>query len=127
MTLAEGLDRELAEPAELERLADSLVAVADQLGARSVAGASAGGERLAGAIAARSSGRVHLADGASTLDPLLLVETLMSTGTQVLAAARSFRATGVQRVMAAALVADPVALDTTRAQLGEQVVALETI
>lgn len=127
LSLAEGLDRELAESRELERVADSLITVAEGLGARSVAGASLGGERLAGAIAARSSGRVHLADGASTLDPLLVVDTLMATGTQVIAAAKTFHETGVRRVMAAALIADPVALDMVRAELGEQVVALETI
>lgn len=127
MALAEGIDRELADPTELERLADRLVSIAEMLGARSVAGASQGGERLAGAVAARSSGRVRLADGAATLDPVLVIETLMATGTQVLATAKTFRDSGVERVMAAALLADPVALEFARAELGGQVVALEMI
>lgn len=127
MGLAEDLDRRLSEPSELEQMVDSLIAVAEHLGVRSVAGASAGGERLAGAIAARSAGRVHLADGAATLDPVLVVETLMATGTQVLATASNLRANGVRRVMAATLLADPVALELARAQLGEPVIALKTI
>jgi len=55
MAIADGLDRELADPAELAALADRLIDVAETVGARSVTGASAGGDRLAGAMAVRSA------------------------------------------------------------------------
>lgn len=127
MAIADGLDRELADPAELAALADRLIDVAETVGARSVTGVSAGGDRLAGAMAVRSAGRVRLVDGTSTNDPILVVETLLATGTQLLATARTLRAGGVGRVVGAAVLADPTALELARRELGDQVVALEVI
>lgn len=127
MAIAQGLDRELADPAGLASLADRLIGVAENLGARSVMGASAGGDRLAGAMAVRSAGRVRLVDGASTDDPILVVDTLLATGTQLLATARTLRAGRRGRVVGAAVLADPTALELARRELGDQVVALEVI
>jgi adenine/guanine phosphoribosyltransferase-like PRPP-binding protein len=127
MSLADGLDRDLSDPRELSRLADRLIGVAEELGARSVVGASASGERLAGAVAARSAGRLRLIDGASTLEPVLIIETLMATGTQILATARALKQTGVTRIVGAALLADPVALETARGTLGGEVVTLASM
>jgi len=127
MSLADGLDRDLADPEELSRLADRLIGVAEKFGARSVVGASASGERLAGAVAARSAGRLRLIDGVSTREPVLVIETLMATGTQISATARALKQTGVIRIFGAALLADPVALETARGALGGEVVALGRI
>lgn len=125
MAIAEVLDRELADPIGLAGLADRLIGVADTLGARSVTGASAAGDRLAGAIAIRSEGRVRLVDGVSANDPVLVVDTLLATGTQLLATARTLRNGRVGRVVGAAVFADPMALELARRELGDQVLALE--
>lgn len=127
MALADGLDRELSDPDQLAMVVTRLIQVAETLGARSVAGASAGGERLAGAVAAKSAGRLRLADEASTQQPVLVVDTVLATGTQILAAAQRLRGMGIFHVVAAAVVADQAALDVTRRELGDHVEALEVI
>jgi len=127
MAFADGLDRELADPDELAALADRLIGVAETLGAHTVTGASAAGDRLAGAVAVRSAGRVRLVDGAGPTEPVLVVDTLLATGTQILAAARTLRGDGVGRVVGAAVLADPTALDLARRELGDEVIALELI
>jgi orotate phosphoribosyltransferase len=127
MALADGLDRELSDPDQLALVVTRLIQVAETLGARSVAGASVGGERLAGAVAAKSAGRLRLADDGSTEQPVLLVDTVLATGTQILAAAHRLRGMGVSHVVAAAVVADQAALDVARRELGDHVEALEVI
>lgn len=127
MELADGLDRELADPTQLASVVQRLGEAADKLGARSVTGASASGERLAGAVAAQSAGRLRLTDGANTDQPVLIVDTILATGTQILATARRLQRAGVDRIVGAAVVADAAALDLTRRELGDQVLALEVI
>jgi hypothetical protein len=127
LALADALDHELADPGELEALADRLVLIAERLGAGLVTGASAGGDQMAGAMAVRSRGRVRLLDGSPTHDAVLVVDTLMATGTQVIARARQLRETGFARVVGAVLLADAAALEVAHAELGDEVVALEMI
>jgi orotate phosphoribosyltransferase len=127
MALSEGIDRELASPDDLAALADRLIAVAAGLGATTVTGASQGGERLAGAMAVRSAGQVRLLDGVFDGRPVLIVETLLATGTQMLTTARALRADGAERVVGVAVLADQTGLEITRRELGDDVVTLGTI
>jgi hypothetical protein len=120
----EALERALADPAVLTETSLRLIGVANDLGCKRVFGASAVGQRLAGAAVALASNGLKDQSAGVQGQAVLVIDGLLVTGTQLASAARRARLAGADMVCAAAVASVEANLDMF-ARVAEKIVVLE--
>jgi len=125
LTRARGLETSLAQSNRLNELAIAIERVADDLNCQMVTGASRIGDQLAGAVAARSGGRLTLWADNGAHGTVLVIEGYLYSGAQTLRVADRARRAGSERVVGVAVFAEAPGLTQCQAELGDAVVVLE--
>jgi phosphoribosylpyrophosphate synthetase len=120
----ESLERALADPVVLTETSLRLVGVANDLGCKRVFGASALGQRLAGAVIALAANGLKDQTAGMQGEAVLVIDGLLVTGTQVASAARRARLGGADSVCAAVVASVEFDLEKF-AKVAKTVVVLE--
>ena len=121
--LARDLEVELSRPAALQRIADALLPFARESQCTSIVGASAAGERIAGALMATHGAKL-LGQSDAPGSRVLVLDAVLTTGAQMQQAIERIRKSGVHDVCGAVLVADHEALRICGEIVGARVIAL---
>lgn len=121
--LARDVEVELARPAALQQIADALLPFAKESECTSIVGASAVGERIAGALMAQH-GMELLSQGLPAGSRVLVLDAVLTTGAQMQQAIERLRSAGIHDVCGAVLVADQEALRACSNVVGARVIAL---
>lgn len=125
---ADALEAELSNHQTLMMIADRLCHLAHELDVEALVGASAVGDRLAGAVVAAGNGSLRLWSDQVDATParLMIISGVINTGAEL---ARSFehaRGVGVVSAVGAAVIGNRSAIDAWRHR-GLQLIALEEI
>lgn len=123
MDLAHDVDVELGRAGVLRRVAADLLPIAQRHGCDAVVGASLVGERLAAAVAASDGEQLGIFTGGE--HRVLVLDGILTTGTQMRRAIDQARKAGATHVFGAALVADHDAVAACRRDAGAQIISLQ--
>lgn len=123
--LARDLEVELGQPDVLFEVADRLLAIAEDHGCQAVAGASRVGGQLAGAVVARAANGLRLFSAADPVDIVLVVDGILTTGTQIVRTVRAAKVAGAKQAVAAAVLGNHEAIGICREEIQGDVVALD--
>lgn len=121
--LGEDLEAELSKPVVLKRIADDLAPLLRGTRCNKVVGASALGERIAGALMA-THGAELVGETLHQAPRVLVVDGVLTTGAQMQRAIQGARDSGAGYVSGVVVVADHAALQACREHLRAEVVAL---
>jgi hypothetical protein len=121
------LETALANPKELQEVADQLGELATACGAVMITGASAQGHQLAGLVAARASRPLTLWAQNGAHGTVLVVEGVLVSGAQMARAAARAKAAGAERVVGVAVLAEPSGLASCRREIGDEINALREL
>ena len=113
------LEQEIAAGEALRLVAASVLNVAEDGGYEQVTGASRMGDQVAGAAVALSSKALRLWLGGPMNGPVLIVDGVLATGTQMAAMAQEARLAGASRVGGVAVVATRNGLRFARDEVGD--------
>jgi len=120
----ESLERALADPAVLTETSLRFVEVANDLGCKRVFGASALGQRLAGAVIALAANGLKDQTAGVDGEAVLVIDGLLVTGAQLASAARRARLSGASTVCAAVVASVEPDLERFE-RVAERIVVLE--
>lgn len=124
LVLGEAVRARLSDGDDLAAIALRVGEVARARGADTVVGASADGDRLAGAAALASSGGLRLWREGDPTSGVLILDSVLVTGVQLARATMALRSKGVSMLSAAVVAASNDALARARAELG---LAIDTL
>lgn len=125
LSQARALEASLAQAGRLDTVAAAIAHVANRLDCQMVTGASRVGDQLAGAVVARSAGKLTLWADNGAHGTMLVIEGYLYSGAQTTRMAYRARRAGSDRVVGVAVLAEEAGLSQCRAELGDEVVVLE--
>lgn len=123
---AREVDVAMGHPDLLREVADQLVVIAEQNGCDTVAGASPSGERLAGAVVALAENGLRLSSPQEPGQTVLLIDTILATGTQLLRAVGSAKRAGAQRTIGVVILANSEVVEKWGPEIADELVVLKS-